>query len=80
MTEAERSKLLLYGMGAVGVGTIGYWGAKHFFVTGLAPDEKKGLLIGAVVAGVGLAAASLGLEGWVTLEGVGQKLETWLKL
>lgn len=80
MTEAERSQLLVYGMGAVGIGTIGYWGAKHMFVTGLTPDEKKGLLIGAIVAGVGLAAASLGLEGWTTMEGVGQKLESLLKL
>lgn len=62
-------------LGLAGGATVGYWGIEQVFVKGMTEDEKKNVAGYAVATGVLLVAAGLGIDDWLTVEGVGAKLD-----
>jgi len=73
MNENARPFALMLGL--AGGSTIGYWGVQHVFGRGMTEDEKKNVAGYAVATGVLLVATGLGLADWLTVEGVGAKLD-----
>jgi hypothetical protein len=66
-------------LGVAGGATIGYWGYEHMFGgAGMTEDERKNVAAYAVTAGILLVATGLGAGDWLTVEGLGAKLDRLL--
>lgn len=68
-------KHIALGLGIVGGATVGHWGYSHLFIDGLTPDEKKNMAGFAVASGLLLIAGALGFDSWLSVEGIGGKVD-----